>query len=45
MSQENVEFHRRGNEAFNSRNVETFIRCCDPEIELHSAVTVPGGAV
>jgi hypothetical protein len=45
MSQENVELHRRAVEAFNTRDVEKFIALCDPEIELHSAVTVPGGAI
>ena len=45
MSEGNVEHHRRANEAFNSRDVEAFVACCDPEIELHSAVTVPGGGV
>ena len=45
MSQENVQIHRRANEAFNTRNVEAFIDYCDPEIELHSAVTVPGGGL
>jgi ketosteroid isomerase-like protein len=44
MSQENVELHRHAVEAFNTRDVEKFIALCDPEIELHSAVTVPGGA-
>jgi ketosteroid isomerase-like protein len=39
----NVELHRRANDAFNSRDVEAYIAYCDPEIELHSAVTVPGG--
>ena len=45
MSRENVELHRRSVEAFNRRDVETFIALCDPQIELHSTVTVPGGAV
>ena len=45
MSEENVELHRRSVEAFNTRNVEAFIAFCDPQIELHSTVTVPGGAV
>jgi len=45
MSQENVELHRRANEAFNTRNVDAYIRYCHPEIELHSAVTVPGGGL
>jgi uncharacterized protein len=45
MSEQNVELHRRANEAFNSRDVEAYIAYCDPQIELHSAVTVPGGGV
>jgi ketosteroid isomerase-like protein len=45
MTQENVELHRRSVEAFNTRDVEAFIAFCDPQIELHSTVTVPGGAV
>jgi ketosteroid isomerase-like protein len=44
MSQENLKLHRRANEAFNTRDAEAFVAYCDPEIELHSAVTVPGGA-
>ena len=28
-----------------TRDVEKFIALCDPQIELHSTVTVPGGAV
>ena len=45
MSQENVELHRRSVEAFNTRDVENFIALCDSQIELHSTVTVPGGAI
>jgi ketosteroid isomerase-like protein len=45
MSRANLELHRRSVEAFNTRDVETFIALCDPQIELHSTVTVPGGAV
>jgi ketosteroid isomerase-like protein len=45
MSRENVELHRRSAEAFNAREVESYIALCDPQIELHSTVTVPGGAV
>jgi ketosteroid isomerase-like protein len=45
VSLENVELHRRSVEAFNTRDVEAFIALCDPRIELHSAVTVPGGSV
>jgi ketosteroid isomerase-like protein len=45
MSQQNVELHRHSVEAFNKRDVEAFIALCDPQIELQSTVTVPGGAV
>jgi ketosteroid isomerase-like protein len=45
MSERNVELHRRSVEAFNTRDVESFIVFCDVQIELHSAVTVPGGTV
>jgi hypothetical protein len=45
LSEENVELHRRSVDAFNTRDVERFIEFCDPDIELHSAVTVPGGGV
>jgi ketosteroid isomerase-like protein len=45
VSETNVELHRRSVEAFNTRDVERFIALCDPQIELHSTVTVPGGAV
>ncbi len=45
MSNENVGLHRRSVEAFNTRDVENFLAFCDSEIELHSTVTVPGGAV
>ena len=43
MSEANVELHRQANEAFNSRDIEAYVAYCDPTIELHSAVTVPGG--
>jgi SnoaL-like domain len=39
MSQENVKLHRRVVEAFNERDVESIVSLCDPQIELHSAVT------
>jgi ketosteroid isomerase-like protein len=44
-SEKNVELHRRSVDAFNTRDVEKFIAYCDPQIELHSTVTVPGGPV
>jgi hypothetical protein len=45
VTERNLELHRRANEAFNSRDIEAYIAYCDPGIELHSAVTVPGGGV
>jgi ketosteroid isomerase-like protein len=45
VSEQNVELHRRANEAFNSRDVDAYLEYCDPEIELHTAVTGPGPAV
>jgi ketosteroid isomerase-like protein len=45
MSQENVQLHSRANRAFNTRNVEAFVAFCDPQIELRSALTVPGGGI
>jgi ketosteroid isomerase-like protein len=45
VSEENVNLHRLSVQAFNARDIETFVALCDPQIELHSTVTVPGGAV
>jgi ketosteroid isomerase-like protein len=45
VSDRNIDLHRRSVGAFNARDVEMFISLCDPQIELHSTVTVPGGAV
>jgi len=45
VSEENVELHRQANDAFNTRDIEAYIAFCDPEIELHSAVTGPGPAI
>jgi ketosteroid isomerase-like protein len=45
VSDSNIELHRRSVAAFNTRDVEAFVAFCDAHIELHSAVTVPGGAV
>ena len=42
---ENVELHRVADRAFNTRDVEAYVDCCDPDIELNSGLTVPGGAV
>jgi ketosteroid isomerase-like protein len=45
MSDQNIELQRRALEAFHARDVESFIACLDPNVEYHSAITVPGGAV
>ena len=45
MSEQNVDLHRRLVEAFDTRDVEAYVACCDPQIELHSEMTAPGGAV
>jgi ketosteroid isomerase-like protein len=45
VSKQNVELHRRGAEAVNSRDIEALIASADPSIELHSSMTTPGGAV
>jgi ketosteroid isomerase-like protein len=45
VSLQNVELHRHGVEAGNSRDVEALIAIADPSIELHSSMTTPGGAV
>lgn len=42
---DNVELHRRANDAFNTRDVDAYLAFCDPDIELHSAVMGPGLAV
>ena len=44
MPPENVEFHRRFIEAFNARDVEAMISCCDPNIEYHSRFAAVDGA-
>jgi ketosteroid isomerase-like protein len=45
MSERNVELTRRYIEAFNARDIERFIACCDPSIEFHSVFAAVGGAV
>jgi SnoaL-like domain len=44
VSAQNVELHRRGIEAFNTRNVEGLIAQSDPEIEWHSGVAAAIGS-
>jgi ketosteroid isomerase-like protein len=45
VSEQNIERFRRLGEAYNSRDIEAFITCCDPEVEFQAAWTVPGGTV
>src|SRR5690349_15755318 len=42
MSEQNVEVLRALFRAFNARDIEAFIACCDPDVELHSALAVGG---
>jgi ketosteroid isomerase-like protein len=43
MSESNGTLHRRILEAYNARDIETFIAHCDPSIEFHSTFSVVGG--
>jgi hypothetical protein len=45
MSEENVELLRRVVEAYNTRDAESFVALCDPEIEIHSVFSAVAGAV
>jgi ketosteroid isomerase-like protein len=45
LSDRNVELHRRAVEAFNRRDVEAFVALADREVEFHSLMTTPGGAL
>jgi hypothetical protein len=45
VSQENIEHHRRVVDAFNARDVESYVPYFDPSIELHSAFAAVGGAI
>jgi ketosteroid isomerase-like protein len=45
MSQENVEIHRRGLDAFNERDLDSFLALADPEVEFRSRLlAVEGGS-
>jgi ketosteroid isomerase-like protein len=44
VSEHNVELHRGILRAFNTGDLEALIANCDPQIEYHSTMTVPGGA-
>jgi ketosteroid isomerase-like protein len=45
MSKRNVELMRRFADAWNSRDIETIVACCDPDIEVHSAFSALGVGV
>jgi ketosteroid isomerase-like protein len=45
VTEKNVELHRRGLEAVKAWDTDAFIGLCDPQIELRSSMTTPGGAV
>jgi ketosteroid isomerase-like protein len=45
MSEGNVEILRRLTDAYNARDIETFIAYCDPGIELSAALAAAVGAV
>jgi hypothetical protein len=43
MSERDVELYRGFTEAYNARNVEAMIACCDPNVEWHSTFATVGG--
>jgi ketosteroid isomerase-like protein len=45
VSERNVDVLRDLFEAYNARDIEGFIACCDPGIELETAFTAVGGEV
>jgi ketosteroid isomerase-like protein len=45
MSERNVELLRRFIEAYNARDLESFISLCDPQIEVHSVFAAVAGTV
>jgi ketosteroid isomerase-like protein len=45
MSESKVELLHRFYEAFNARDIEALIACCDPSIEFHSTFAAVGGGV
>ena len=45
MSHRNVELHGRLFAAYNAGDFDALIALCDPRIELHSVITVPGGTI
>ena len=45
MSSENVELLRRVVETYNTRDAESFVALCDPEVEVHSVFSDVAGTV
>jgi ketosteroid isomerase-like protein len=45
MSEKSVEMARVFTDAFNARDVEALIACCDPSVEFHSTFAAVGPAV
>ncbi len=45
MSEHNVQLMRRFTDAWNSRDIEVIIACCDPSIELDSVFAAVDGVV
>jgi ketosteroid isomerase-like protein len=45
MPERNVEVLRALFEAYNSRDIDGFVACCDPSIELETAFAAVGGEV
>ena len=42
MSEQNVELHRRIEDAFNRRDIEAIIACMDPSVEYHPLLSAIG---
>ena len=45
MPEENVELLRRMVETYNTRDAESFVAICDPQIEVHSVFSAVAGTV
>src|SRR2546423_15225681 len=45
MSREDVEVARAFTDAFNARDLDALIACCDPDVEFHSTFAAVGGTV
>jgi ketosteroid isomerase-like protein len=45
VSGQNIEFTRRLIEAYNARDVEALVACCDPSVEVHTVIAEIGGGV